>query len=113
MSESQIWLGAEATNRCSSRFGATGSPWRLSVVTGLNRREAVALIPCCRTTRTPRPRLTRPPSAPAAPRPPPHAPPPRPPPPPRRREGAARRGGAIAAAVLGIQTLHVLEQLPV
>ena len=57
MSASQTRLGAGAEKRCSSRLGATGRPWRLSVVAGRKRRLATALIPWCRINRSMRPRL--------------------------------------------------------
>lgn len=60
---SQTRFGAAARKFCSSRLGATGSRWRLSVVVGRNRRPATARMPCRRNTRATRPRLYRRPSA--------------------------------------------------
>jgi hypothetical protein len=45
MSASQIRFGAAAINLRSSRFGAIGKSWRLSVVRTRRGRAMMALIP--------------------------------------------------------------------
>src|SRR3954447_7498382 len=81
MSASQTVSGRSATKWRSSRFGATGRSWRLSVVRGGRRRPPRACRPISRISRPPPPR-----------RGPPPAPPPRAargggPPPPRAQPG--------------------------
>lgn len=59
MSASQTRFGPDTVNFCSSRLGATGNRWRLSVVVGRKRRLARTRMPCRRISLPTQPRLTR------------------------------------------------------
>ena len=63
MSASQTVSGRSAANFRSSRFGATGRSWRLSVVRGTRRRRRATVRPPSRMSRATRLRPIRTPSA--------------------------------------------------